>query len=402
MAAGIAEIVRTLRSVALLLLAAAPAAAQPTEQRAVALNGFEDAIHHWRNVHGGKYPRYAPEQVAQIADNLLLYQREDGGWIENQDPARILDAAERTRFQEESRKAGGSFDNRNIYTQVEYLASAYAATGDVRYRDASLQGIEFILTHQDQKCGGWPHTVPATQRYHPYITIADDVTSGVLTTLRKVAGDTHRFGFLDAPLRKRMTRTVERGEACLLRLQVRQNGKLAGWAGQYDDATLQPAQGRDFELPAIAAQESAGVVRYLMSIPDPSPAIVAAIDGAVDWFRRVEIKGWKIETLDAPLEQYRYHASSKDRRLAVAPAAAGPAPASWPGPRCRARCGAARKGFPVRARRAECDGRSFAEASWSDTTFEGTTARVPGRPPPLSSQPESFTGRPRATGFHRR
>lgn len=323
MAAGIAEIVRTLRSAALLLLAAVPGTARPAERPAVALDGFEDAIHHWRNLHGGKYPRYAPEQVVPIADNLLLYQRQDGGWIENQDPARILDAAGHARFVEESRKSGGSFDNRNLYTQVEYLADAYAIAGDTRYRDASLRGIEFILAHQDPNCGGWPHTVPATQRYHPYVTIADDVTSGVLTTLRKASRDTHRFGFLDAPLRQRIARAVERGDACLLRLQVRQDGKPTGWAGQYDDATLQPAQGRNFELPSIAAQESVGVVRYLMSIPDPSPAVVAAIDGAVDWFRRVEIAGWRIETFDAPLERYKYHTSSKDRRLVRDPAAAG-------------------------------------------------------------------------------
>lgn len=314
---------RTLRSVALLLLAALPGIAWPAEQSPAALNGFDDAIHHWRNVHGDKYPRYTPAQVAQIADNLLLYQRVDGGWIQNQDPTRILDAAERAHFAEESRKTGGSFDNRNIYTQVEYLAAAYAGTGDTRYRDASLKGIEFILAHQDPNCGGWPHTVPTSQRYHPYLTIADDVTSGVLTTLRKASADTNRFSFLDASLRKRVAQAVERGDACLLRLQVRQDGKLAGWAGQYDDATLLPAQGRNFELPSIVAQESVGVVRYLMSIPDPSPAIVAAVDGAMDWFGRVEIAGWKIETFDAPLEQYRYHASSKDRRLVRDPAATG-------------------------------------------------------------------------------
>lgn len=313
---------RTLRPVAL-LLAALPGVAWSAEQSPAALSGFEDAIDHWRNSHRDSYLRHTPEQVVEIADNLLLYQRADGGWVENQDPARILDSAERAHFEEESRKTGGSFDNRNVYTQVEYLAAAYTATRDIRYRDASLKGIEFILAHQDPKCGGWPHTVPSSQRYHPYITIADDVTSGVLTTLRKATAGTRRFGFLDASLRKRIVRAVERGDACLLRLQVRQDGRLAGWAGQYDDATLQPAQGRKFELPSIAAQESVGVARYLMSIPDPSPAVVAAVEGAVDWFRRVEIAGWKIETFDAPLERYQYHASSKDRRLIADPAATG-------------------------------------------------------------------------------
>ena len=77
------------------------------------------------------------------------------------------------------------------------------------------------------------------------------------------------------------------------------------------------------ELPAIAGQETVGVVRYLMSIPAPSPAVVAAVDGAVAWLRRVEITGWRIETFDAPAEQFQYHRSTKDRRLVADPSASG-------------------------------------------------------------------------------
>ena len=296
----------------------APAAVAATAP-APSLAGFEDAIHHWRNVHGDKYPRYAPDDVAKIADNILRYQRADGGWIENEDPARILDDAEKARFEAEARKSGGSFDNRNIYTQLDYLATAYAITGDARYRDGSLKGIAFTLAQQIPSCGGWPHTVPATQSYHPHITIADDVTAGVLGTLRKVVSDTRRYAFVDAALRARVQSAIDKGDACLLRLQVRQGGTLAGWAGQYDAGTLQPAQGRKFELPSITGQETVGVLRYLMSIPDPSPEIVAAVDGGVAWLRRVALTGWRIETFDAPAEQFRYHSSAKDRRLVADP-----------------------------------------------------------------------------------
>ncbi len=305
-----------------LMAAGTPVLAQE-RPAAPSLSGFEDAIHHWRNVHGDAYPRYAPEQVAQIADNILLYQRVDGGWIENQDPQRILDAAERARFDAEARKSGGSFDNRNIYTQLDYLATAFAMTGDVRYRDGSLRGLAFTLAQQLPACGGWPHTVPATQPYHPHITIADDVTAGVLGTLRKVLTDTRRYAFVDDALRARVQQAVARGDACLLQLQVRQGDRLAGWAGQYDARTLQPAQGRTFELPSMAAQESVGVVRYLMSIPQPSAEVVASVEGAVAWLRTVEITGWRIETFDAPAAQFQYHSSSKDRRLVADPGATG-------------------------------------------------------------------------------
>lgn len=305
-----------------LLIASSSAMAAPSDD-APSLAGFDDAIHHWRNVHGDAYPRYLPEDVAKIADNILRYQRVDGGWIENQDPARILDDAEKTRFDAEARKSGGSFDNRNIYTQLDYLATAYAITGDVRYRDGSLKGLQFTLAQQILSCGGWPHTVPATQPYHPHITIADDVTAGVLGTLRKVVSDARRYAFVDAALRTRVRSAINAGDACLLRLQVRQGDTLAGWTGQYDAQTLAPAQGRKFELPSITGQETVGVVRYLMSIPDPSPDVVKAVDGAVAWLRRVEITGWRIETFEAPAEQFQYHSTTKDRRLVADPTASG-------------------------------------------------------------------------------
>ena len=73
-----------------LLACAGVAGAADGTQEAPSLDAFDDAIHHWRNVHGDKYPRHAPDAVAKIADTILLYQRLDGGWKENEDPARIL------------------------------------------------------------------------------------------------------------------------------------------------------------------------------------------------------------------------------------------------------------------------------------------------------------------------
>lgn len=305
------------------LLAACTAAAAAVPQDAPSLAGFEDAIHHWRSSHGEDYPQYAAGEVDRIADNLLLYQRADGGWLQNQDPTRILGETERAQIAAQAGDTGGSFDNRNIHTQVDYLAAAWAIRGDPRYRDGSRRGLEFILAQQIGSCGGWPHTVPARASYHPHITFADDVMSGVLGTLRKVLDDQPRYAFIDADLRARVQAAVARGDACLLRLQQRQGDTLTAWAGQYDADTLQPAQGRKFELPAIAVQESVGVLRYLMSIREPSTEVVAAIEGGVAWLRKVEITGWRLETFDAPPEHYQHHRTGKDRRLVADPAARG-------------------------------------------------------------------------------
>jgi len=42
---------------------------------------------------------------------------------------------------------------------------------------------------------------------------------------------------------------------------------------------------------ALASSESVKVTRFLMSLPEPSPEVRAAIEGAVAWFRAVAISG---------------------------------------------------------------------------------------------------------------
>lgn len=285
---------------------------------AIPLDGFADGIHHWRNLHGNDYPRYAPDQIVQIANNVLLYQRDNGGWVENRDPTRILDEQEIAQINKQKGEAKISFDNRNIYSQIEYVAAAYLQTHDERYRDSALRGLDLTLRMQHRKCGGWPHTVPGNEPYHPYITMADEVTSGTLRMLRKVKDGVTPFGWVDADTRQRASDAQQKGDACVLKLQIRQNGLLTGWAGQYNPDTLEPAMGRSFELASIVSQESVEMTRYLMSIPKPTPEQIAAVEGAVAWFERSAIKGWKIETfkIDPPIK-YTWHTAYTDRRLVL-------------------------------------------------------------------------------------
>lgn len=286
------------------------------------LSGFGDAIHHWQNKNGKAYARYADDDVTAIADNLLLLQRDNGGWIENRDPARILSAEEKAATLKEKSDPAFSFDNRNIYTQVEYLMAAHEQTRKTAYRDAALRGLDLILSQQIKTCGGWPHSVPAKTSYHDKITMADEVTSGNLRLLRHISRGDYPFESLDKERRDRATAAVSAGDACLLKLQVRQNGQLTGWAGQYDPVTLEPVKGRSFELVSIVSQESVENTRYLMSIPDPSPDVIAAIEGAVAWMKRSAISGKRIEIVPLPAPvKYDYHTATTDSRLIDDPAA---------------------------------------------------------------------------------
>jgi PelA/Pel-15E family pectate lyase len=282
----------------------------------ISLDAFSDGIKHWQDRHGKDYARHEPHEVTAIADNLLLYQRDNGAWIENRDPARVLSDAEKATLIREKSQASGSFDNRNIYSQIEYLAAAFGRTRRTEYRDAAARGLDYALAQQISGCGGWPHSVPGTTSYHGYITIADEVTSGMLRLLRKISTAAAPFGYLAPAMRARAQAALERGDECVLKLQVVQAGKLTGWAGQYDPKTLQPAQGRAFELPSIVSQETVEMLRYLMSIEKPGATQVDAIESGVDWLRRSRLAGVRLEkvALEKPV-QYQYHVATFDHRL---------------------------------------------------------------------------------------
>ncbi|HBG89498.1 MAG TPA: pectate lyase, partial [Stenotrophomonas sp.] len=56
-------------------------------------------------------------------------------------------------------------------------------------------------------------------------------------------------------------------------------------------------------------------------IPDPSPQTVQAIEGALAWFQANALHGLRLQTVDAPPEQFAHHRSTVDRRLLADPAA---------------------------------------------------------------------------------
>jgi len=306
---------RVILGFALVTIATAFAASPPS------LEGFADGIHHWQNAHHTRdYPRLPPDDVRGIAENILLYQRDNGGWHENEDPLRILSNAEREQLLRDKIQTDTSFDNRTTWPQIEYLAHAYRLLGDERYRDAALRGLEFLLAAQHPS-GGFPHSYPSRESYRPHLTFADDVIPDLLRLLRRIAAGEKPFDFIAPELRQRAAAAVASGDNFILRMQVRQNGVPTIWAGQYHHETLEPVGARRFELPGLVCRESVAVVRYLMSIERPSPEIVAAIEAAVAWFRRAAISGLRYETFPAAPVRHTWHTSTTDRRTVPDPAA---------------------------------------------------------------------------------
>src|SRR5690606_27444443 len=113
----------------------------------------------------------------------------------------------------------------------------------------------------------------------------------VMRLLRDVAAGTEPYAFVDEARRGRAAGAVERGIDCILKTQLEEEGRLTAWAAQYDEVTLEPAWARAYEPPSLSGAESVAIVRFLMEIEQPTPEIIAAIEGAVGWLRKVAIHG---------------------------------------------------------------------------------------------------------------
>ena len=298
-----------------------PASVLEAAHTPISLLGFEDsASHYQKRRRSTDYPKYDPAQIAGIAENILLHQRSNGGWPENWDPQRVLNPEEKRSVWNDKARQDTSFDNHTTFTQIAYLASAHLLLHDERYAQACRAGLLFMLEAQHEN-GGFPHSYPGSQIYHHHTTFMDAVTPGALALFRRIVAGEAAFGFLDSQLVAKLREALRRGEQGLLRLQVRVDGRLTVWAGQYDRETNEPTTGRAYELPGLVSRESVDVVRYLMGVDAPSPDVVASIEAAIVWFQRSKLEGLRVEEFEAPLVHYEFHSSHVDRRVVHDPTA---------------------------------------------------------------------------------
>ena len=255
----------------------------------------------WRDALKQAASWYGSAEAVRIADNLLLYQRDTGGWDKNIDMAREIGAEDRARLLREKHDpaALSTIDNDSTYTQMRYLARVHTAVKDRRYAAAFRKGFEYLMRAQYPN-GGWPQFYPLRHGYWDHITYNDDAMIGVLETLRAIVRREPEYTFLTDAERARAQAAIGRGIECILKTQVKQHGKLTVWCAQHDEKTLAPAKARAYEHPSLSGSESVGIVEFLMGIERPSADVVRAIEGAVEWFREVKITGIRVVEKPAP------------------------------------------------------------------------------------------------------
>ncbi len=252
----------------------------------------------WGEVFKQKPLWYQTDEAARIADQLLLYQKDNGGFEKNVDMALMLTKPERDALAaKRSDISETTIDNRTTYTQVAYLGRVITASllkssppaNLPKYKDAFNKGVDYLLSYQYEN-GGFPQYFPLKKGYYSHITINDDAMIGVMRLLRDIANRTDDYKFVGEERRAKAEKAVAKATALILKLQVEIKGKKTVWAPQYDEVSLKPAWARKFEPPALSAGESVGIVRFLMQ-EKQTPEITAAVEAAITWFKANQING---------------------------------------------------------------------------------------------------------------
>jgi PelA/Pel-15E family pectate lyase len=293
------------------------------------VSAFYDCAHHWYDItdHEGiispeqGQKKYKKTEISKIADNILLFQKNNGGWPKNYDMLAVLTPKQKEIIlNSKDDFSVTTFDNDATHSHVEYLAKAYVVTKDGRYKEACLKGIDFILKAQYLN-GGWPQFYPDSTGYRKYITFNDNAMTGIMNVLYHIIKNDPDYFFVDESLKGKARNAFDKGIRCILSCQIIENGKMCVWCQQHDNIDLRPRDARKFEPAAICNCESSDIVLLLMSIDNPDKDVISSIQNAVKWFEESKVMGIKVKVINAPYVKYYYHATNKDKIVVKDPAA---------------------------------------------------------------------------------
>ena len=238
---------------------------------------------------------YGSAEAVKIADQVLLYQKNCGGWPKNMPIHQPLTEEQKAELK---RTANGSatLDNDATTTEMLFLAKMYNKTKARRYRDAFNRGMEFLLKAQYDN-GGWPQYYPVDPNFYSrFITYNDDAMVSAMEMMKRIYEGNPEVAFAaTSSMKVRARKAFDKGVECILKTQIYVDGQPTIWCAQHNEVTLAPEYARAYELPSFSGGESPGILLLLMDIPNPSPEVIAAIEGGVKWFEAHKIEGIRVE-----------------------------------------------------------------------------------------------------------
>ena len=238
---------------------------------------------------------YGSAESQALADIVLSVQKTNGGWMKN-DQLHQLSASALATLQAD-RGGRSCLDNSATTMEMRFLAKVYQGCKVEKYRTAFGKGLELIFTAEKAN-GGWSQYWPLSGNgsYHDYITFNDNLMTNVMKLLRDIQSNTGDFkDIVDGATREQCQTSFDKGLEVILKCQVDDNGTKAAWCAQHDPVDFLPTEGRPHEHPSISGCESAALLSFLMTIPNPSAELQTAITAGVTWLDAHKIEGKAIE-----------------------------------------------------------------------------------------------------------
>lgn len=255
----------------------------------------------WKQVATGMPAEwYGSDEAKRVAENVLLSQKDIGGWAKNLPYHQPMTETAKAEFRKTKSETGATLDNGATITELKFLARVYSQLKDDRYEQAFERGLNYIFVSQYEN-GGWPQFFPvreaASVAYSGHITYNDNAMVNTMTFLRDVFSDQKELASLQLSDEAKTSAKAafDKGVDCILNTQIIADGKPTVWCAQHDEKTLAPAKARKYELESFSGAESVNITELLMSLGKPSPEIVASVNGAVAWFESHKMEGIKLE-----------------------------------------------------------------------------------------------------------
>jgi PelA/Pel-15E family pectate lyase len=243
---------------------------------------------------------YGSAEAKSVAENVLMAQKEIGGWEKNKPYHHPFSESEKNHYLNDKKEIGATLDNGSTITELKFLAKMYSQTNEEQYKQAFEKGLNYIFISQYEN-GGWPQFFPVRKgstSYSGHITYNDNSMVNTMQFLKGIYSGDKEFSALNLKKDEKVKaqKAFDKGVACILKTQIEVNGKPTVWCAQHDEVTLAPANARSYELASFSGAESVGIVLLLMELNNPSKEIIASVESAVKWFDTHKIEGIRLNS----------------------------------------------------------------------------------------------------------
>jgi PelA/Pel-15E family pectate lyase len=244
---------------------------------------------------------WSSAEAIRIAENVMLYQKNIGGWPKNINMQLVLTQAQKnTLIAAKPGNADCTIDNSACYYELMYLSNLYKAITDstmkAKVETSFLNGIQYLLKMQYAN-GGWPQFYPLKGGYSNHITYNDDAMVRTMTTLKHIYLRDSEYSIkANDDIVNSAKAAFNKGVECIVKTQYNQNNRLTVWCAQHHYSTLIPVMARSYELASLSGAESSGIINLLMGLENPSKVVRRAIHSAVAWYDESRIKGQRLES----------------------------------------------------------------------------------------------------------